>query len=168
MFISLLIIVTGSYAQDIDSTIYAKSTFDVQMLGNKGFGSIGYNRAIYQKHNFNLLISPSIGYVPSSREDTAHSIPRFLHLNLGVNVTYQLIYNEISAGISYTKILLGDPYHVKPKSNYDRILGDLAYIRHFKHDGLALKFSYTPFLYDSGANDVESFPWGITIRMALK
>jgi len=159
---------TNATAQEKEPVEYSQNTLDISMLGNKGFASVGYNRAIFQFSKFQVLLGPSVGYVPSSREDTANSIPRFLHLNVGTNLTYSPFrYFEVSAGVSYSKILLGDPYHVSPKSNYNRILGDFGLIWHFRKDDLAIKLTYTPILFDNGAEDVEGFPYGLSFRIEL-
>ncbi len=153
----------NSYSQskDFDS----KNSLDIQLLGNKGFVAIGYNRTIFKNEKIEWLIGPAIGYVPASREDTANSVPRFLHLNLGSYIVYGKGLLRPNVGVSYSKILLGDPYNARPKNNYNRVLGDIGVlIRVFD---LSIKIAYAPILFDDGADDVQNFPLAVVIHVTL-
>ena len=154
-------------AQEKLNTHYPKNTIDIQALGNKGFIAIGYNRALFQSGRFALLLGPAIGFVPGSHEDTTNTIPTFFHMNLGANAGYRVHLFEASVGLSYSRILLSDKYNARPKPNYNRVLGDISYIQHFKTGDISIKISFTPILFDDGADDVQNIPVGFTFRVGL-
>lgn len=159
-----------AYTQENENKIASKNRLDIQLFGNKGFISVGYNRTILEYKLISFTLTPSIGYVPGSH-DTSNGdtpFPSFTHLNLGTDIVLGHSLNQLSTGVSYSKIILGrDPINVRPKSNYTRVLGDISYIRHFKHDPLALKISFAPILYDNGADDVENIPIAFAFRISL-
>jgi len=45
-------------AQEKEPVEYSLNTLDITVLGNKGFLSVGYNRAIFQFSKFQLLLGP--------------------------------------------------------------------------------------------------------------
>jgi len=165
--IILITVVSTAFSQDVKNPIYPRNTLDVQMLGNKGFIAVGYNRALLGKHKFNWLVGPSVGFVPGSSEDSAHAIPRYYHLNIGSGLSYRRRYSEITAGASYSRILLSDPYHSSPKSAYNRVLGDFGYVQYFNGDGVILKIAFTPMLYDDGTDDVQNIPVAVVFRVGI-
>lgn len=164
---ALIILAPNAFSQIIKEPIYPLNTIDFQMLGNKGFIAVGYNRALLGKRKFNWLIGPSVGFVPGSSEDTTHAIPRFYHLNIGSGLSYRIKYSEITVGASYSKILLSDRYHSSPKSAYDRVLGDFGYVQYFNGDGVIIKIAFTPMLYDNGTNDVQNVPVAVVFRVGI-
>lgn len=180
-FILLIIVSSGlssyvqkSYAQKSHyqdtspDRLLSKNSLDLGLLGNKGFFFVTYNRTLLETRHFTFQASPAIGLVPGNQEDSATSIPDFLHLNLGANIVYGMYsLNKLSLGFSYSWILTGDIYKVRPKSHYGRLLGEFAYIRHFRQDQLELKIAFSPILYDNGANDVQNIPIAIVIRGML-
>jgi hypothetical protein len=170
LLLFLIITSLSPQAQDSINKIMSKNKLEIEMFGNKGFISVGYNRTIFQNKIFSFTVSPAIGYVPGSHDTSNGGIPfpSFTHLNIGTDIVLGHLFNQLSAGISYSRIVLGrDPAHTSVNTKYNRVLGDISYIRHFKHDPLALKISFTPMLYDDGADDVENIPIGFTFRISL-
>lgn len=151
-------------AQDSSAYMFGKNSIDIGIFGNKGFFSAGYNRTVYRKPRFNFLIGTSVGFVPGSGDDDLNVVPTFWHLNVGSNVSYHINYSEFTAGASYSKILLSDPYHSRPRSNYNRILGDFGYVLHFATSPVSIKLSFTPILFDDGTNDVQNIPVLLVFR----
>ena len=180
-FILLIIVSSGlsSYAQNSyaqkshyqdlsPDRLLSKNSLDLWLLGNKGFFAVGYNRTLLETRHFIFQASPAIGLVPGNQEDSATSIPDFLHLNLGANIVYGMYsLNKLSLGFSYSWILTGDIYKVRPKSHYGRLLGEFAYIRHFRRDQTELKIAFSPILYDNGADDIQNIPVAVIFRLLL-
>lgn len=156
-----------TFGQKSDTSYIDKNSLDLQLLGNKGFVAIGYNRIIFSSKRLYCMISPVIGFVPGSSEDTLRSIPAFAHINIGLNIVYGDFKYRVAFGVSYSKIFLRDTYRARSKSNYNRMLGEIAFIRYFPRDRLGLKFAYTPILYDDGANDVENVPVSFAFQIGL-
>ena len=156
------------YQDTSSNRLLSKNSIDLWLLGNKGFLAVGYNRTLLETRHFTFQASPATGLVPGEQEDSASAIPDFLHLNLGANIVYgRYSLNKLSAGFSYSWIFTGDKYKARPKSHYGRLLGEFAYIRHFRQDQLEFKIVFTPILYDNGANDVQNIPIAIVIRGML-
>jgi hypothetical protein len=135
------------------------NTLDLQLFGNRGFFSFGYNRKMAERGHFSLLMGPAIGLVPGSH-DSLSSSPAYWHMNFGATLCFGFGRNELCAGSSYTRIL---------SSGYgaNRVLGEFGYIRHFPRDEFAIKLSYTPIWYDHGGDDVQYIPISFAIRATL-
>lgn len=163
----MIVTVFNSYCQQVAPHMVDKNTFDLQCLGNKGFFAIGYSRMIFEKKNLCFNVSPAIGLVPGSHEDSLSSIPSFTHLNIGLNLVYGRLKYGLDIGTSYSKILVGNRYHERPKSNYNRVLGELGIIRYLPADRLAIRLAFNPILYDDGATDVSNIPVSVTFQIGL-
>lgn len=137
----------------------SRNTFDLQLFGNRGFFSVGYNRKMVQRGHFSLLLGPAIGLVPGSHDSLSPS-PAYWHMNFGATICFTFGQNELCAGSSYTRIL-SDGYGA------NRVLGEFGYIHHFGVDGVAIKLSYTPIWYDHGGDDVQYIPVSFTFRATL-
>jgi len=157
----------NSFGQDEKSNPFDKNSLDLQCLGNKGFIAIGYNRIVFEKENLYLTIGPALGFVPGSHEDTLNSIPNFTHLNFGASVVYAHLKYRFAIGTGYSRIIVGDMYHARPKSSYNRVLGEFGIIRYFPKDEFGIKLAFTPMLYDDGADDIESIPVSFTFQIDL-
>ncbi len=48
--------------------VLSRNTLDLQLFGNRGFFSVGYNRKMAQRGHFSLMIGPAIGLVPGSHD----------------------------------------------------------------------------------------------------
>ncbi len=163
----LVIVSLNIYGQKSGTSIFDKNSLDLQCLGNKGFFTIGYNRIIHEQKNLYFIIGPALGFVPGSHEDSLNSIPSFAHLNLGINLVYGHLKYRFHIGTSYSKIFTGDRYHARPKTNYNRILGELGFSRFFPLDEFGIKLAFTPILFDDGANDVSDIPVSFTFQITL-
>lgn len=165
IFLKLTICCYFSYAQNL------KNNVEFGILGNLGFANVGYTRSVISTNNFLINLGPKIGYVPGSNDDentnqtNNSSVPSFMHLNLISEGLWKFSpSNNIGVGISYSKILVvSDKHDVRPKSNYDRILGEISYAHilgwsNSEKSTTWIKIYFTPIIYDNDANDVQNIP----------
>jgi hypothetical protein len=76
-------------------------------------------------------------------------------LNLGLSFVYGNLKYRFSIGINYSENILGDRYHARPKSNYNRVSGEIGFIKYFPKDRFGIKLAFTPILYDDGAGHYQ-------------
>ena len=158
-----LMIALPAWAQKAEAedarAVASRNTLDLQLFGNRGLLSVGYNRKVAEPGHFSLLIGPAIGLVPGSHDSLSPS-PAYWHMNFGGTLCFSFGKNELCAGSSYTRIL---------SSGYgaNRVLGEFGYIRYLDKDGVAIKLSYTPIWYDHGGDDAQYIPVSFTFRATL-
>ncbi len=148
----------------------SKNNFEFGILGNIGFLHAGYTRSIINFNDFSVNSGAKIGYVPGSGDEESStiqktSVPTFLHLNIPAEILWKFHeLNNVGIGVSYSKILaFVDEYSTSPKSNYNRILGEISYGHIIGWDNNSdtttwVKVYFCPFIYDDHANDVDNIP----------
>ncbi len=153
------------FAQHKDSTLYdSKSACDIQLFGNQGFGSFNYNYRVIDWRKAVLAARLGVGFVPGSGEDSSSG---FIHVTTGCSYVYCKHYNQLVAGLLYSSIFRTgyDKDDPNRKRRFNRIIGELGFIRYFKGDDkVGVKLCWTPVLYDDGANDVQFMPVSIAFR----
>jgi len=153
-----------------------KNNLEAGALGNLGFLHIGYTRSLINFSEFSLNTGIKIGYVPGSGDEESKNtinnppVPNFAHFNLPLEFLWKFHRsNNVGIGASYSKILLGsNEYNARPKTNYNRILGEISYshILDWSNNSETttwVKVSFTPIIYDDHANDVSNIP----VRLAF-
>jgi hypothetical protein len=162
-FLILLFSFNTYHSQDV------KNNLEIGILGNLGFLYAGYTRSMLNFSEFSINTGLKVGYVPSSADETTvnpeNSVPNFIHLNIPVEFLWKFNRsNNIGVGASYSKILVGTKeYGNRPKTNYNRILGEISYGHILSWDNSSdettwIRIYYTPILHDDHASDVQNIP----------
>jgi hypothetical protein len=139
--------------------LHSLNMLDLQLFGNKGFFAIGYSRKLVERGKFSLLAGPAVGLVPGSH-DSASPNPAYYELNFGSAINFSFGLNELCAGASYSRILYAG-------NGFNRVIGEFAFIRHFRKINLSVKIAYTPIWYENGSDDVQYVPVSIAWRVML-